>query len=535
MNPGYVFFEGNNPLSSGRSAVYPPIVGELKEEIQEHPDNPHLTYKLLASRESGRPLGPEEANEYWRSKAFGYVADHPGRFLVRLGTKLHAIVQNYRIHDLIPARRFDERLGRSHVPAVPFALVAALALVGLVTSAREWRRLLPITCTLATALLVMLVMYVSERHRLAALPALAVFAALGLERLAGWSVPARVAAAGGVVTLASLLMVPTYRAREDTHLWTAHALSNQARDSAFLLRDRGMPRDAGAAASRSFAAAPWLEDQVRPAGSSFTPEGFRASGPNVARPAGENPSLRLDRAQLLLAAGRLDEAERLLRGLIEEGHRFDRGFVQSSQPAYYLARVSLARGDREGAERLLQEALARAPGDPFVLAGLAALTGEARYRGLIVRYFGTAHAAFLTALFQLGTADRQDVQAFTEAARGFMETARHVPELRRARIYLAAALAAAGDVEQAAERYMEATAQRQEPVLAEDWILRAFAQRADEHPGDAEISYQYGVVLTRFGRFEQALEVLRRAWQIEPRPEWATAIAHAERLRVAPR
>src|SRR6185503_6159036 len=68
MNPGFVFYEGNNPLSSGRSAIYPPSVGELKYEMGDQPDSPHLGYRLIASRASGRELRTNEANSFWRGK-----------------------------------------------------------------------------------------------------------------------------------------------------------------------------------------------------------------------------------------------------------------------------------------------------------------------------------------------------------------------------------------------------------------------------------------------------------------------------------
>jgi hypothetical protein len=256
MNPGYVFFEGNNPLSSGRSAVYPPIVGELKDEIPEHPDNPHLTYRLLASRELGRPLEPAESNRYWRSMALNYIADHPWRFLSLLGSKAVAVVQNHRRHDLIPARRFDERLGERGVPSVPFALLVALSALGLAVSRHRWRQLVPLYAILATALLVMLVMYVSERQRLPALPALVIFALLGVESLLRTSRRAAIVKVVSALAFAWVLMLPSSLTREDDHLWAAHALSNEARDRAFQLRDSGQLPEAKSAAAASYARAP---------------------------------------------------------------------------------------------------------------------------------------------------------------------------------------------------------------------------------------------------------------------------------------
>jgi tetratricopeptide (TPR) repeat protein len=115
------------------------------------------------------------------------------------------------------------------------------------------------------------------------------------------------------------------------------------------------------------------------------------------------------------------------------------------------------------------------------------------------------------------------------------EAAQRLPELRRARIYQAAALARVGRTDEAAELYIEATASRPEPVMAEAWILPAFADRAARTPSDPWSHYWHGVVLTHYGLFDRAVEALRTAFSLDGRPEFADAILDAEHGRVVGR
>jgi len=522
MNPGFVFYEGNNPLSSGRSSVNPPIVGELKPQIPEHPDNPHLTYRLVAERSTGRELSTDEANRYWRQKAFSFIADHPGRFVRLLGTKAQSALHAYRAHDLIPAERYDQRLAERRVPALPFALLVALALAGLVASLPRWRRLLLLYALFASQFALMLMVYVSERQRLALLPAVVFFAASALAWL--MAAPRRRAAPLAVcLPLALLLTLPNDRIREDRHLWSVYELRDPTWLAAVRLRDEGNLADAAYVASVGYALAPWLRDYARPAGLDFGPEGFAAHALEALDFSDPHPSRRFDRANLLIDAGRLDEAEALLLGLLAEGHRFDRGHLESSQPLHGLGRIEALRGRTAKAVQLLERALSAAPGDPFVLARLAALTGQDAYRARIARYFSEVDALFLVGLaeFQHGTQGSGVVH--------LSEAVGRLPELWRANIYLAAALGAQGRADLATQLHRGAMAVRTDPVLLEASIVPIFATAAERSPDDAWAHYLHGLVLAEYGRFGDALVPLRRAQALEPRPEFEGAIKSAER------
>jgi tetratricopeptide (TPR) repeat protein len=524
MNPGYVFFEGNNPLSTGQSAVYPPLVGELKNELPGDPDNPHQTYRLLARREAGRELSVRDVNALWAGRAFAYIADHPGRWLRLLGTKACFLLHDFRRHDLLGAYAFDRALRQRWVPTVPFALVSVLALLGIATGLREWRRYLLFYALLAIQGGVMLAMYVSDRQRLALLPVFLVFACTG----AGWLLarPRRRLLWGLAVVAATVpLLLPCDLMRDDQHLWEGYQRSDERWVAAVRARDGKDLAAASRHAAASFAAAPWLEDYSRPAYLPFGPGGFAPLALRQLPPVeGETAAQRFDLAQLLLAAGEEPAAEHLLRRLVAEGDRFDRGYLQSSQPALFLARIAARRGDTAEAQRLLETALARAPGDPFVLAELGALTGDPVYGERIERYFGRIDAAFLLgrALLGLGRAG--------EAAERLTYVATALPELRRARIYLAAALAASGQRERGAAVYLQATSGRVDPVLLEGEILALFGARAEERPADGGIRHEHAVVLAQYGHLAEALAEARAAQSIAPSPQIQATIAQMEAL-----
>ena len=219
MNPGFVFYEGNNPLSTGKSAVYPPIVGELKDELAGHPDNPHMTYRLIAERATGERLTGTAANRYWRQKGFNFIIDNPGLFAARLLNKSCFILHSFQRHDLYPAFTYAQRLHAVWIPSLPFALLAVLALGGMVLARHDWRQLLLLYALLASQVVVMLLFYVSERQKLALLPGLVVFAIIAAQSLLVQNRRKQIVSGLGVVLVALLLSWPNDVMREEEHLW----------------------------------------------------------------------------------------------------------------------------------------------------------------------------------------------------------------------------------------------------------------------------------------------------------------------------
>jgi Flp pilus assembly protein TadD len=529
MNPGFVFFEGNNPLSPGRSAVYPPLVSDLTLERGNQPDSPHIFYRLVAERSTDTRLTTSGANRFWRGRALAFARDQPRRFLSVVASKFWFTFHAYRRHDVATAEYFDRRLRELFLPTISLAFISAAAAWGVFSTVPAWRTYVLFHGLLGSQTVVTSLFYVSERQRLPLLPVLIVFACAGLSGIAAVHGRRRAVAVVLCSALAIALLTPSRSIHEEQHLWSAYQARDRLWSLAYPLRDQGRSADAVRAAAVGYAATPWLRDYSRPARLSFEPGGFAEQALSLRVADGEDPSLRFDRAQLLIDAGRHEQARKQLEDLVEKGVRFDRGAFGPSDPALYLARLVAQDGDPTGAAELLRRALERAPGDPFLLADIAALTGDRNARGLLARYFSELDASMLLGMAQLeyGTVDH----GVSELSR----VAERVPEFWRLRIYLAAALGAASRLEEARSVYWEAMARQDDPVLLEDRIIGLFDQLRLRSPSSARANLEHGIVLAQYGHFDSAMVSLRTARALEPGPEVDRAISEVEQMRLAHR
>jgi len=485
MNPGDVFFEGNNPLANGLGLAYPPLVDDIARDVPGQSDYQHAVYRLIARSVAGHDLTVGEVNRSWSGKALAFMRDEPGLVIQRLAAKTRFFLHEYRRHDVMPAYLFDRRLRESLLPYVPFAIVSALALAGLAVLASSWKKYLPYYLVWATQLGISALVYVTDRQRVAVVPFFIFFAAAA----AAWALRSRrnlVLLLAAVAPMTMALWMRNDVMTEDEHLWTVYAASARLQGEASRLKEQGDTAGAAHAAAEALAYTPWMSDWIRPSGLNFGRDGFAASALALAAalPAADFSS-RLDRAILFIEAGKLDEAEPLLRRLVVEGHRFARVFDGSSRPEFYLAVIAASRGDRPGAVKRLEQALEKSPGDPFALSWLTALTGSQEHRRLLYRYFDDLDAAFLLGQASLKLGDAE------AAVKAFSAVARLVPEYRRGRIYLAAALGAGGHFEQAAEMYLDAVRDRPEPALLEPEVLAIFAGLTAKHPDSTDaLSWQ---------------------------------------------
>lgn len=501
MNPGTVFYEGNNPLSWGTTSVYPFIVYDLARQYPQTPDVQHALYRRLARQSTGRELTVSEVNAYWRGKAVRFIRDHPGRFGQVLAGKAFHIFHSYDWHDLYNAYWNQRKLAGSALPTIPLGIISALALLGLVAQAGRWRQNLLFYALFAGQAAVMLVFYVSARQRLVLLPALLFFACAALDFIVSrkW----RWLLLAAVIPLSVALVIPTSQMREEDHLWQGVNASGDHLNEAYHQRNALDYSEAEIRAALALAAAPWLGDSLRPSDLNFEPWGFPGKALEHLKPT--TPSELFDQAFLLLEAGQAEKSEAAWKALVQKGRRFKRDYYQSSAPQYYLGILSLQRGDRESARRLLLEGLQSCPGDPSILAALSALTDDGRYSRMLSDYMDDISAdLYLGQAYFLANRPR-------EAALHFAQVAERLPDYRPARIYLAAAQGLAGEEEAAASLYMEVIKKQPDPVFLEGPLLQVFKTRSERNPRDADALLDYGIVLRQFGRAEESLAVLGRA------------------------
>ena len=168
-------FIGNNARANG---LYAPLRwgrGDPRLERQDATE--------LAEAARGRPLTPAEVSRYWTTRTLADIRAEPGRWLRLLGWKL-ALTWNAAepIDSEDPAVYADSSvLLRSLGWLVHFGTVAPLAVVGLWTTRRQWRRLWLLYAVLVAGTVSIVAFYVFARYRYLLVPVVVLFAAAGIQ------------------------------------------------------------------------------------------------------------------------------------------------------------------------------------------------------------------------------------------------------------------------------------------------------------------------------------------------------------------
>lgn len=166
---GVNFFMGNHEGANGRYHVPPDL---YTVESVRTPVEMEKTFHQQAEKEACRPLKPSEVSDHYFQKGIDFITSEPGNFAALLLLKLKLAVMSheypgernyYQVQRFSPVLRFTP--GR-------FPVVLALAIVGLFAIRRRLRRAAPLLIIAATALAVLLGFYVTDRFRLALVPAL---------------------------------------------------------------------------------------------------------------------------------------------------------------------------------------------------------------------------------------------------------------------------------------------------------------------------------------------------------------------------
>ncbi len=497
MNPGTVFFEGNNPLSRGTSAVYPPLVIDLARQPTDEPDNAHRHYREVARATAGPHLTISEVNDHWRNLAVAFIRDEPGRWLALELGKLKLAFHNSPLHDVATAWLFDRTL---RLPTVPFAALATLALLGALIEARRWRENVLLYALIFGQLLTMLVFYVSARQRVALVPALILFAAAALTNLRrpkAHGLPRGVSIVLGLL-IGICLLLPNDILREEEH---KKARGFEVLDDFETLRAafaREPPTWHLDATADALGLQPWLVDTQRPAylSQDEMPLQERIYQSVVAKGPPASPSAAFDRAFQALRAGQLDEAEAGFTALDAIGFHPYRLATPLSLEVFH-AWVALTRADGKASAEHFRAALDESPGDPFALAWLAAF-GDTESGAKLNRYWGPLEAQHQLGRVQLAL-ERGDA-----ALANLTAVAEALPERRGGMVDHAAALAVAGHLDEAVRTFLEAAGRSVDPVQRDPTIPDAVCAWAedDRSPRRRLIA---GRVLHQYGYLREAL------------------------------
>ncbi len=491
MNPGQVFFEGNNPISTGESGIYPPLVYDSREDFPPGSDYRHELYRIFVQRIAEKSISVAESNRYWMNKAKHFIFDHPGRFFSSLLTKISFFFHGYKRHDIWYLHVKDQNV-ESVLPFLPFAWVSAMALVGLVISVNAWKENALIYAVFFTQFGIMLLTYVSERQRVGIIALMIFFAAQVLEVVIQKKKYT-------IVTVSVVILALIFNTQDDLILEDIHVYRATQRSDEMFRRsvDYRLKKDLPMAAQANvfaFAAAPWREDNIRLSELPFHPKAFQEQALETALLLNDTtPSARFDLAILYIANNKLDEAESILRKLIQLDYKFNRRYTQSSLPDYYLACIFKLRGNSTQAVAHLKRALHKNPGDPWVLSLLAVLTNDKNYEDRIFRYFDDIDAAFFLGQASLKTGRNE------KAVQHFSYVVNRLPEYRKGLIYYSLALGAAGRYGQAAESYLTAMNMRRDPIFREKDIINIFMSWVRENPQNAGAKAYLARVSKDFG------------------------------------
>jgi len=526
MNPGTVFFEGNNPNSWGHSSKYPLLVEEISRQYQQQPDYQHEAYRIFARSVAQKQLPVSKVNEYWASKAFNFIQDHPKRFAQLILKKILYIYHSYEWHDLYNSFWNENKLQNAKIPGIPFWLLSAMALIGLLIQKSAWKEYLLFYVILFAQMILMLVFYVSARQRVAILFIFIFFACATLQFVIKNSKRFLVILA--LVPLCFLFWLKTDFMREDHHLWEATKISNDFLNASYRSRSANDFKEAARLSALALAAAPWKANSRRPSNLAFEPEDFEHRALLISFP--QTFSRRFDRASLCIQAGQIEEAESLIKGLIEEAYEFNRDYYQSSEPNYYLGLIASQRYTKSLAIELLERGLKRSPGDPSILSLLTVLTDQAEFRNKLFRYFDD-----ISAHFYLGKAQLESGKPI-QAIEDFSYVVNNLKNYRNGHIYLAAALGEAGRDQEAATRYLYAIGMQPDPVFMERRIVPIFKRLSEKNPENAFSVYSYGIVLRQFGHYQQAMQKLQSALKLDPsNSNIKQEIAFLEKIQGVPR
>ena len=164
---GEGFYIGNGPYANG-AYVPPPWV-------RSNPRFEHEDFRKKARELTGSNLDRAQASRYWWREGVKALAANPRRAVWLWARKFalfwndHELPDNYSFYSF---RKFSWLL--AHL--LTFGPVAALAWAGLLLSAHEWRKLVPLYLAGAGYMLSVLIVFNFGRFRLPIVPILLVFA-----------------------------------------------------------------------------------------------------------------------------------------------------------------------------------------------------------------------------------------------------------------------------------------------------------------------------------------------------------------------
>lgn len=222
---GINFYIGNNEESDGVSAVLPPPLGPNWRLHQ---------VRHIAEEDLGRRLNPGEVSTYWSKQATDWILANPWRFATLYGTKLSLYFSNEKISNNRALGPFWERIPLLRYNPMIFAVVLALAVMGLIAGAWRNREVRIILVLMAVYIVAGALFFYSDRFRYPLAPYYLILAAGGLQGLFRRPFSSKrrtigMVAGGALAAILSLLPTVPSAGEVSTHALTERGLYHFSR------------------------------------------------------------------------------------------------------------------------------------------------------------------------------------------------------------------------------------------------------------------------------------------------------------------
>ncbi len=199
---GINFFIGNHAGANGYPRFPPGLRSSQEGMLQDS--------IRVAEKEAGRPLLRSEVSAYWTAQARTYIREHPAEWLALLGRKVRNYWSAFQYDDIAvitPLREWGVIW-----PGLSFGCLVLFGLPGLLWGAWRYPAARWIAAALGLHLASLLPVFVTERYRLCAGPALCIGLGLGawflMRALAQRSWAALTGGAAGVAAAGALAFWP---------------------------------------------------------------------------------------------------------------------------------------------------------------------------------------------------------------------------------------------------------------------------------------------------------------------------------------
>jgi tetratricopeptide (TPR) repeat protein len=164
---GLNYYMGNNQDATG----YPKIPDGLSAG-QEGLLRDSITW---AEKAAGRSLKRSEVSRYWSARANAWIRENPNACLALLGVKLRNFWNSFQYDDVSEIRLLrDEGV---LPPGLSFGLIGAFGLPGMLLAGWRFAQTRWIAAAVLMHMCALLLVFITERYRLCAVPGLTIFAA----------------------------------------------------------------------------------------------------------------------------------------------------------------------------------------------------------------------------------------------------------------------------------------------------------------------------------------------------------------------